>query len=86
MTESFSILNLVTFLPVVGVVIILILPRKWHNAIRWTALLASLVTFAFSIKMLADFNINDPELQMVQEVSWISVLDGTSSTPWASMG
>jgi NADH-quinone oxidoreductase subunit M len=73
MTSSFSILNLVTFFPIVGVLVILFLPRKRHNAIRWTALVASLITFALSIKMLADFNINDPELQMVQELTWISV-------------
>jgi len=73
MTSLFSTLNLVTFFPIVGVLVILVLPRKRHNAIRWTALIASLVTFAFSIKMLVDFNINDPELQMVQNVTWISV-------------
>lgn len=73
MTSLFSILNLVTFFPIVGVLVILILPGKRHNAIRWTALIASLITFALSIKMLADFNINDPELQMVQELTWISV-------------
>jgi NADH-quinone oxidoreductase subunit M len=73
MTELFSILNLVTFLPLVGVLVILFLPRKWKTATRWTALLASLVTFAFSIVMLMDFDIHDPDLQMVQEVAWISV-------------
>ena len=72
MTELFSILNLVTFLPLVGVLVILFLPRKWQTAIRWTALLASLVTFAFSIMMLMDFDVHDPDLQMVQEVAWIS--------------
>ncbi len=73
MTSLLSILNLVTFFPIVGVLIILFLPRNRHNAIRWTALIASVITFALSIKMLADFNINDPDLQMVQEVTWITV-------------
>jgi NADH-quinone oxidoreductase subunit M len=73
MTSLFSILNLVTFFPIIGVLVILFLPRDKHNAIRWTALVASLITFAFSIKMLVDFDIDNPGLQMVQEFTWISV-------------
>ncbi|MGD8813840.1 MAG: NADH-quinone oxidoreductase subunit M [Anaerolineales bacterium] len=73
MTSLLSILNLVTFFPIVGVLIILFLPRNRHNAIRWTALIASVITFGLSIKMLADFNVQDPNLQMVQEVTWITV-------------
>jgi NADH-quinone oxidoreductase subunit M len=67
------ILTLVTFFPIVGVLVILILPRKRHNAIRWTAMIASLITFALSIVMLANFDMQDPDLQMVQEVTWITV-------------
>jgi len=38
-------LLLVTFLPLVGVLVILFLKNEQKKAIRWTALIASLATF-----------------------------------------
>ncbi len=48
-------LNLVTFFPLVGVLILLCLPSDKKNLLRWTALLTSLVTFGLSIWMLTLF-------------------------------
>jgi NADH-quinone oxidoreductase subunit M len=73
MNPSLEILNWVTFAPLIGVVVILILRRKQHAAIRWTALIASLVTFALSLLMLSQFRSSDSDLQMAIRVPWFSI-------------
>ena len=67
----FATLNLVTFFPLVGVLVILLIPRGAKNAMRWTALAASLATFGFSLAMLAQFDASNPALQLVVRATWI---------------
>ncbi len=69
------ILTLVTFFPLVGVVILLFLRKEQESAIRWTALITAVITFALSLVMLAGFDSSDPDLQMVVRVPWFSVGD-----------
>ncbi len=66
-------LNLVIFFPLVGVLITLFLPGEKKNALRWTALLASLVTFGLSIWMLTLFDKSNPDLQLTLDLPWIQV-------------
>jgi NADH-quinone oxidoreductase subunit M len=66
-------LTLVTFFPIVGVVVILFMNRENKNAIRWTALITSLITFGISVWVLLLFNPADPDLQMVIDIPWIKV-------------
>ena len=66
-------LMLVTFFPLLGVLVILLLDREQKNAIRWTALITSLITLGISIVVLAQFNPADPELQMMVDLPWIQV-------------
>ena len=42
-------LNLVTFFPLVGVLLLLLIKKEWENAARWISLVTSLVTFGISI-------------------------------------
>ncbi len=64
---------LVTFFPLTGVAVILFLKEENKNLIRWTALLASLVTFVLSLLMLSAFEAADPDLQGLTQVDWITV-------------
>ena len=66
-------LTLVTFFPLVGVLIILFLNREQKTAIRWTALITSLITFGISIWVLVLFNPENPDLQLVIDIPWIQV-------------
>lgn len=66
-------LNLVTFFPLVGVLVILFINRENSNAIRWIALIASTLTFGISLWVLVLFNPADPDLQMVVNIPWIQV-------------
>jgi NADH-quinone oxidoreductase subunit M len=65
-----SILTWVVFFPVLGVLVILFIPRDRPNAIRWTALIASTITFVISLVMLSQFDSSDPSLQMAIRRPW----------------
>ncbi len=73
------ILPLVAFFPLVGVLAILFLQREQKTLARWTALIASLITFAISLVMLVNFNPQNPDLQMVVNLPWINISDWTLS-------
>ena len=74
MEYIFQPLTLVTFFPLLGVLVILFLNSERHkNAIRWTALITGLITFAISLWVLALFRAEDPGLQLVIDLPWIQV-------------
>jgi NADH-quinone oxidoreductase subunit M len=64
-------LNLVTFFPLVGVLVLLFIPSGKKNLLRWVALGTSLVTFGLSIWMLTMFDKSNPDLQLGISLSWI---------------
>jgi NADH-quinone oxidoreductase subunit M len=70
---NFSPLILVTFFPVVGFLVILFLKEEQKTAIRWTALVTSLVTFGISIGILAGFDRVDPNFQFEVNVEWLRI-------------
>jgi NADH-quinone oxidoreductase subunit M len=66
-------LTLLTFFPLVGVLVILFIPREQKDALRWTALITSLVTFGISLLVLSVFEPSNPDLQLVAQYNWITV-------------
>jgi NADH-quinone oxidoreductase subunit M len=73
MTFLLNPLILVTFFPLVGVLALLCVPPDRKNALRWTALVASLVTFGLSIWILTLFDKSNPDLQLGLNLPWIQV-------------
>ncbi|MFQ5943076.1 MAG: NADH-quinone oxidoreductase subunit M [Anaerolineales bacterium] len=67
------ILTLVTFFPLVGIVVLLFLRKEQY--VRWTTLVTAVITFVLSLVMLAGFDPGDPGLQMVVRVPWFSIGD-----------
>ncbi len=65
-------LNLVTFFPLVGVLVLLFLKKDQKDAARWTALVASLVTFAISLWVLSQFKASETGLQMEVNATWFT--------------
>ncbi len=65
--------NLVTFFPLVGVLVLLFIKPEQKTLIRKTALLTAVVTFAFSLALLNRFEASNPNLQMVTNLPWIQV-------------
>jgi len=73
MNLSFSILSWVTFTPVLGVLVLLFLPKDRRNLLRWVAVLTSMVTFGLSLVMLAQFDQTNASLQMVERLPWFQL-------------
>ncbi len=69
-----GLLTIVTFLPLIGVAIILLLkPLKWETdeRIRRIALATSVATFVGTLVILVLFNQDEAGLQLVDQVNWI---------------
>lgn len=68
-------LTFLTFAPLIGIVIILLLKyvgRESDNAIKWTSLLTSVGTFIVSLVVLNQFNLG---ISMREQTSWIPAVD-----------
>ncbi|MDH4037099.1 MAG: NADH-quinone oxidoreductase subunit M [Candidatus Krumholzibacteria bacterium] len=68
-----DILSLVTFLPLFAAVVVVLMPRGAHRAIKGFALLASIAMFAVSIKLVQGFVAN-PDMQFVVDAPWLPSL------------
>ncbi len=73
MNFLFQPLTILTFFPLVGVVVLLFLKPEWKEALRWTALVTSTITFGLSLWVLSMFNASNPDLQLVVRYPWITV-------------
>jgi NADH-quinone oxidoreductase subunit M len=68
-------LTLMVFLPLVGMALVLVIPRAQEQAIKWTALLASLVTLGVGVAVAIDFDYDaGGKLQFQANESWIDVI------------
>ena len=75
-----GLLSILTFFPLIGVLIILLLkPLKWESshAIRATAIIFSIITFLIALVVLVQFDPDKAGLQMVDRVEWIPSLGVT---------
>jgi len=59
--------------PLIGFLVILFLREEHKNAIRWTALLTSQVTFGLSLALLPVFDAQNPDLQYLVRIPWLQV-------------
>src|SRR3990172_3163508 len=73
MQPTFPILSTVIFLPLAGVLLLLVLPGRRTTLMRWVALVTSLAVFAASLVMLAAFDPSKPGLQLTERVTWFQV-------------
>jgi len=64
-------LTVVTFAPLVGALLIALVPRQREGLIRWLALTAAVVAFVASLALLVDFRPDIAGFQAVEEVAWI---------------
>ncbi|GIK54633.1 MAG: NADH-quinone oxidoreductase subunit M [Chloroflexi bacterium] len=70
-SEFNGLLTLLTFFPLVGVLILLLWRGVSDTQIKWTAIITSAVTLVISVVVLASFRAGDPGLQMVDRAAWI---------------
>ena len=69
-------LTVATFLPAVGAVVMLLIPRKEEEIHKLLALVVSLATAAIGVALLVDFDYGDAgQLQYVVDTSWIEIIN-----------
>ncbi len=79
-----GILTWLTFLPVVGMIAILMLPKENRSAVKWTAVAVTFLQLVLSVLIYMKFNrtmpgINSAEsMQFVERLNWIDI----ASTSW----
>jgi len=66
-------LTLLTFFPLVGILILFFIPNDRKDALRWTALIVTLITFGLSIWVLTMFRASNTGLQLPAQYPWITV-------------
>ncbi|MDQ2965005.1 MAG: NADH-quinone oxidoreductase subunit M, partial [Chloroflexota bacterium] len=71
--SSLPLLSLITFIPLLGALVIAFLPKDDHRSIRWTALAVALVSFALSLLMLIGLDPAARGFSYVERLDWIPV-------------
>ncbi len=69
--NGLPLLTLVTFVPLIGALVIALIPRHNHRAIRWAALITALVAWAVSLVILYYFNTGAAGFQFVETADWV---------------
>src|SRR4051794_16971607 len=68
-------LTITLFLPLAGVLLVLLVPASSDRAVRGVALVSTLVTFAASLFVLANFDSGISGYQMVDQATWVKAFD-----------
>ncbi|MCZ6547486.1 MAG: NADH-quinone oxidoreductase subunit M [Deltaproteobacteria bacterium] len=66
-----SVLTLIVFFPLAGMIAVLFLPSERHNLIRWVSALFTLPPLLLSVWLFVNFDRSEPGFQFVQKVPWI---------------
>ncbi len=66
-------LTVLVFLPLVGTVIVALLPRGAGSAIRGVSLATSLAVFLLAVRVYTEFNLAQGGMQFVEHAPWITV-------------
>lgn len=65
------ILSIITYLPLLGALILLIFVRNSDRLARWTALVTTGIAFILSIWVLLSFNPSETGMQFVERATWL---------------
>ena len=77
--DGFPILSVITFLPILGMIIVLSLPKEKAQSVRITTLVITSIQLILAVILLANYNyglagINDPSsFQFVEKARWIEI-------------
>jgi NADH-quinone oxidoreductase subunit M len=79
-----GVLTWITFLPIIGMILVLLIPKENQKAVKWTAVVATFLQLVLAVMIFFHFNkgslgINTQEgMQLVEKVSWIDI----RGVPW----
>jgi NADH-quinone oxidoreductase subunit M len=66
-----SLLTMVTFLPILGAILLLFINREKKDMLKGFTLLITLITFFVSIFLYTGFDLKDPGMQFVEMAPWV---------------
>jgi NADH-quinone oxidoreductase subunit M len=72
-----NLLTLILFTPVLAAVILILLPSKQANLIRWTAFVLSFIPLILSLVLWFSFDANQPGFQFEQKTIWYSAINSS---------
>src|SRR4030043_1854159 len=68
---GFNILSLITFIPILGMLIIAIIPNRGERSAKWIALIAALIILGLSIFLWLNFDSSRGTMQFEEKYHWI---------------
>jgi len=68
---DFPIISLVTFFPLVGSILVLLMSKERKDSLRTVSLAISLIEFVISLPLLLYFQSGTHELQFVEKIVWV---------------
>jgi NADH-quinone oxidoreductase subunit M len=74
---GFGLLSLLIWLPIAGGLVVLAAGDRNSTAVRWVALVVSLLTFVASLRLYSGFEIGTAASQFIERSSWIPLLNST---------
>ncbi|MEJ2560015.1 MAG: NADH-quinone oxidoreductase subunit M, partial [Anaerolineae bacterium] len=72
---NFPFLTLITFIPLVGAIIVALIPGNREREIKWFSVLVSLVPLVLSIVLWALYVQTSGGMQFMEEAMWIPTLN-----------
>src|SRR5688500_9443084 len=74
---GFGLLSILTWLPIAGGIVVLLLGEKNIRIGRWVALATALAAFAMSLPLYLEFNSSSAEIELIERMPWIPALHAT---------
>ena len=74
MTNHLGLLSVVTFLPLIGAILLMFVPAEQVKSIKYLALAFSIATFGVSLAIFAQFKIGTFHFQLTEFAPWIQQL------------
>ncbi|MEJ2706247.1 MAG: NADH-quinone oxidoreductase subunit M [Anaerolineales bacterium] len=70
-------LTLILFTPLLAAAIVMLLPNKQDNLVRWSAFVLSFIPLAFSLALWFGFNSNSPGFQFEERYIWYETINSS---------
>jgi NADH-quinone oxidoreductase subunit M len=65
------VLTYMTFFPLAGMIVVLLLPRDRHDLIRWTSVIFTVPPLLLAVWLYRNFDVTTPGLQFKEQIPWI---------------
>ena len=70
--QNLPILSLITFTPLIGMLIIPFIPKGKDNLVKWVALISTLPALGLAVKLFLDFDRTTKAMQFVEgPIDWM---------------